>query len=176
MARPICQSVSVLKLMLIQQVREEKKPHMKRNKPEAGGDALRIWAALQAAGPQPIAGPRGRGPRHSPRGVAALIESEPLLLMQRRCRTQHERSPSSTGTPRRDSSPSLQPLQALQRGWATVRLMARASSLLGFLPRQPSVTGPGFVRGRRVLEAVLRRGWRLLRSALWMPSFSSVIS
>lgn len=27
------------------------------------------------------------------------------------------------------------------------------SSLLGFLPRQPSVTGPGFVRGVRRLEA-----------------------
>lgn len=44
-------------------------------------------------------------------------------------------------------------------------------SLLGFFPRQPSVTEPGFVRGRGI-----EMGTECLRSALWMPSLSSVIS
>lgn len=58
-----------------------------------------------SCGPGANCGPAGPRSKAHSRGVAALIESEPLLLMQRRCRTQHERSPSSTGTPdRRDNS------------------------------------------------------------------------
>lgn len=45
---------------------------MKRNKREAGGTRYGFGAALPTAQlrvPQPIAGPRGRGPRHLPAAV-----------------------------------------------------------------------------------------------------------
>lgn len=137
------------------------------------GDALRIWGSppkSPTAGPTANCGPAGPRSKAQSRGRFALIESERLLLMQRRCRSpQHERRPSSTGTPRLDNSPGHQPPQASQRGW----VMARAFFLAG-LSSAPAKRHRTQLRQGR--NAALRWGMGRLRSALWMPSLSSVIS
>lgn len=87
MGRPICQPVSVPKLMFIQQVREEevRLRHETKQTRSRGRRATELGSPPKC-GPAANCGATGPRSKAQSRGDVALIESEPLLLMQRRCR------------------------------------------------------------------------------------------
>lgn len=116
------------------------------------GDALRIWGSppkSPTAGPTANCGPAGPRSKAQSRGRFARIESERLLLMQRRCRSPNMNGVRARQEPLGSITAQVTSLHGLRREAGS---WLEPSSLLGFLPRQPSVTGPIFVRGGRKLE------------------------